>query len=285
MISLVSPEYNLEKFCSHMRGKDLAAVMEAASAEITYARRLHREATKESDFRKGSRGREYCENLQKMISMLMNGSVPGGSSPEFLITVKPLTQELLERWEIGSLRQVFSNIKVQEHPTLPKSIDPLVIVISRDEVEAMDTSVALDTFKKLTKSPNTAREFVERVDIAFFGYDHTREELFEIAEVRNFVHQLDEQFPFWLYFLSKRHLGLQCLLLCLLPPFLTEEARSKIFPERINDLLTKRWFPAMNHICEYAGFSESQIEQLTERALAYITKGRFPIDSEPFLDE
>ena len=214
--------------------------------------------------------------------MLMNGSVPDGSSLEFLITIKPLIQELLKKWEIGSLRQAFANIESEEHVSLPKSIDPLVIVISRDEVKAMDTSAALDVLTKLTKSPNTAREFVERVDISFFGYDHTREELFEIPEVRNFVYQIDEQFPFWLYFLSKRHLGLQCLLLCFLPPFLTEEAQAKIYPERINDLLTKRWFPAMNQICEYVGFSESQIEQLTERALAYITNGRFPIDSEPF---
>ena len=282
MISLVSPEYNLERFCYHMRGKDPLAVMEAASAEISYARRLHREATKESDFRKGSKGRKYCENLQRIISMLMNGSVPAGSTSEFLITVKPLIQELLQRWEIGNLRQVFSNLQTQERLSLPKTIDPLVIVVSRSEVEAMDTSAALGTLRKLTDSPATAREFVERVDIAFHGYDHTRDELFEIPEVRNFVYKLDEQFPFWLYFLSKCHLGLQCLLWCFLPPFLTDDARSRIFPERINDLLTKRWFPAMNHICGYVGFSESQIEQLTERALAYITKGRFPIDSEPF---
>lgn len=53
MISLVSPEYNLQKFYDYMRGKDPVAIIEAASAEIGYARRLHREATKESDFRKG----------------------------------------------------------------------------------------------------------------------------------------------------------------------------------------------------------------------------------------
>jgi hypothetical protein len=123
---------------------------------------------------------------------------------------------------------------------------------------------------------------VERVEISFHGYDHHREELFEIPEVRNFVYQLDEQFPFWLYFLSKRHLGLQCLLFCFLPPFLTEDARSRIFPERINQLLTNRWFPAMNSICEYVGFSEMQIERLTKRALDYITTGRFPLNAEPF---
>ena len=282
MISLVSPEYNLETFCNHMRGKDPLAVMEAASAEISYARRLHREATKDSDFRKGSRGREYCENLQKLISLVMNGSVPAGSTPEFLTAVKPLIQQLLQRWEIGNLRQVFSNLQAPESLNLPKIIDPLVLVISRAEVEAMDTSAALGVLKKLTESPDTAREFVERVDISFHGYDHTRQELFEIPEVRNFVYQLDGQFPFWLYFLSKRHLGLQCLLFCFLPPFLTEDARSRIFPERINQLLTNRWFPAMNHICEYVGFSERQIERLTEHALAYITTGRFPLDEEAF---
>lgn len=282
MISLVSPEYDFETFCNHMRGKDPLSVMEAASAEISYARRLHREATKESDFRKGSKGRRYCENLQKMISMLMNGSVPTGSTSEFLVPVKPLIMQLLQRWEIGNLRQIFLNLKIQERLSLPETIDPFVILISKTEVQAMDTSPALGTLKGLIESPDMARAFVERVDIAFLGYDHTREELFEIPEVRNFVYKLDEQFPFWLYFLSKRHLGLQCLIWCFLPPFLTDDARSRIFPERINDLFTKRWFPAMNHICEYVGFSESQIEQLTERAVAYITKGRFPIDSEPF---
>jgi len=282
MISLVSPEYNLEVFCDHMRGKDPLKVMETASREISYALRFHRDATNESAFRKGSKGREYCENLQKLISILMNGSVPAGSTSDFLITIKPLIQELLQRCEIGNLRQVFSNLKTQERFSFPDMVDPLVIVISRSEVEAMDTSVPLGTLKKLTESPNTARGFVERVDIAFHGYDHTHEELFEIQEVRNFVYKLDEQFPFWLYFMSKRHLGLQCFLWCFLPPFLSDDARSQIFPERINDLLTRCWFPAMNHICEYVGLSESQIELLTERALAYIVNGRFPLDAKPF---
>ncbi|TKB63280.1 MAG: hypothetical protein E8D47_12965 [Nitrospira sp.] len=165
---------------------------------------------------------------------------------------------------------------------MPNTIDPLVVVISRAEVEAMDTSAALAVLRKLTVSPDIAKDFVERVDVSFHDYDHTSQELFEIKEVRDFVHQLDEQFPFWLYFLSKRHLGLQCLLFCFLPPFLTDDARSKIFPEQIDKLLTNRWFPAMNHMCEYAGFTEKQIEQLTERALAYITTGRFPLDDVPF---
>jgi hypothetical protein len=43
MISLVSPEYSFEEFCLRMVGKDLVfEVTDAASAEITYARQIHR---------------------------------------------------------------------------------------------------------------------------------------------------------------------------------------------------------------------------------------------------
>jgi hypothetical protein len=212
----------------------------------------------------------------------MNGSVPDGASPTFLATVKPLFDHLLQKWEIGTLRQVFSQIPKADHVFLLDAADPLVVVVSRAEVEAMNTSPALALLKTLTESPERAKAFVERVDIAFHGYNHTRQELFEIPEVRNFVCQLDQQFPFWLYFLSKHHLGLQCLVFCFLPPFLTEEARSRLFPERIGQLLTQRWLPAMNHMCQFVGFSELQIERLTDRAVRYITTGRFSADVEPF---
>ncbi len=283
MVSLVSPEYILEEFCRQMPGKDPLAVIDAASAEISYARGNYLMTTKGKNFRKGSRGRVYCENLQRLISLLMNGSIPAGATPDFLFAVKPLVLELLQKWEIGNLRRFlhfFPNTRQAELGWLPKSADPLVVVVSRSEVEAGDILPSLGVLRPLTGSPETAREFYEPVDIAFHGYDHVTLELFEIPEVREFVHKLDEEFPFWLFFLSKRYPGLQCLLLCFLPPFLTEEGRAETFPERIGQLLTKRWIPAMNHICEYVAFSEQQITQLTDRVMAYVTKGRFPLDEK-----
>jgi hypothetical protein len=137
-------------------------------------------------------------------------------------------------------------------------------------------------FSQLYESPEAAQSFLERVDIAFHGYDHIREELFEIPAVRNFVYELDQQFPFWLFFLSKRQPGLQCLLHCFLPPFLKEEARNRIFPERINQLLTQRWYPAMAQMCQFAGYSDEHVERLVDRALQYISNGRFAPDSQPF---
>lgn len=151
------------------------------------------------------------------------------------------------------------------------------IVVTREEVDAQDTSSVLEALGALIQSPEQARSLFEQVDIAFHGYNETSEELFEIQEVRNFVNALDEKFPFWLYFLSKTGTGLQCIAYCFLPPFLTKAGKAQHFPKRLNDLLTRRWFPAMNQVCEWTGFSEQQIESLTDRSVEYLLGG--PLDA------
>src|SRR5947209_7006597 len=130
MITLVSPDYNFSEFCRSMFGKDPMQVMEAASAEITYARRNHREKTKDSNFRRGSKGRAYCEDLQQFIALFM-GTVPDQISPEFSNAVRPLALHLFQKWEIVSLRELIAR------PTEPASpidlgdiADFLTIVVS-----------------------------------------------------------------------------------------------------------------------------------------------------------
>jgi hypothetical protein len=245
-VSLISPDYNFEEFCLQMIGKDYLAVIDAAGAEASYALGIHRHTAKEDDFPEGSLGGEYRENLLRLVSLLVNGSIPPDATPCFLSAVKPLISRPLEKWEIGNLRRFLPLINDlvptdAEKATmgtlniwdLPEDVDPFGVIVSRDEVETLDTGPSLSILRQLTASPATARRFFERVDIAFHGYDDVTLEMFEIPEVRDFAHRLDEQFPFWLFFPSKHYLGLQCLLLCFLPPFLTEEGRSEIFPERI----------------------------------------------------
>jgi hypothetical protein len=259
-----------------MLGKDPMQVMDAASAEITYARHIHREKAKDRGFRRGSRGRAYCDDLQQFVALFM-GSVPDKVSPEFLDAVKPLAIDLLRRCEIVGLRKLITPTEQTAPMELLESADFLTIVISKEDVEAGDISTSLVVLRRLLESPKTARQFAERVDIAFHGYDDVALELFEMPAVRSFVNKLDEEFPYWLFFLSKHHPGLQCVLLCILPPSLTATARAKIFPALIGDLLTRRWLPAMNHISGYAGCSEQEVKALTDRVEAYITHGRLPL--------
>ena len=96
-LRLISPHYSFERFCFQMIGKDLMAVIEAAGAERAYAIGIHRHTTKESHFRKGSRGWEYSENLLRLVRILMNGSIPMDATPNFLSAAKPLLADLLRK--------------------------------------------------------------------------------------------------------------------------------------------------------------------------------------------
>lgn len=85
--------------------------------------------------------------------------------------------------------------------------------------------------------------------------------------------RLDEGFPYWLFFLSKRGLGLQFITLCLLPPLLKAEARATIFPKMTSDLLRRRWLPAMVNMAEYCGLSQSEVKILSDRVTEYLLAG------------
>lgn len=147
--------------------------------------------------------------------------------------------------------------------------DFLTLVISRQQIEAGEICEALGVLRQLLNR-EAAIKFCERVEVGVTGFDDDPRELYEIEEVRNFVYKLDSEFPYWLYFLTKRGTGLSFILSCFCPPFLTPEAQAIIWNERIADYLSKRGFPALNHVCEAVGCSEEEIKRLTDRSTEYV---------------
>jgi hypothetical protein len=156
---------------------------------------------------------------------------------------------------------------------------PLVGVVSRTDVEAADPTSTLNVLSRLLESPEIAKNYHERVDIAFHGYDHDRRELFEIPEVREFVARLDASFPYWLFFLSKHSTGLQALAFCFLPPFLPEEAKRSVWPQRLSDLVARRWGPALTGLAANLGYTHTEIDNMMTDAGHYFLEGpRLPYE-------
>ena len=151
--------------------------------------------------------------------------------------------------------------------------DFITIVASKDQVLSGNTSEVLATLRALIASPEVAYQGKEKVDFAIDGYNDAQPELFDIPEVREFIAAIDDEFPYWLFFLSKHALGLQFVAYCFLPPFLNPEAQARIFPEKLDDLLSRRWFPAMNQVCEWVGLSESDVEEMSNRSVKYLLTG------------
>jgi hypothetical protein len=84
----------------------------------------------------------------------------------------------------------------------PKArVDNLVLMASRAEVEAGDTSYAQATLGKLLKPENAVR-MKGRLIFGIKGYDDDPRDLWEIDDVRQWMKRLDEQFPYWFYFMD-----------------------------------------------------------------------------------
>lgn len=99
---VVSPEFDLRIFCDTVMDQDFSKVLDAISAEIAYAKYNHRATTKDRDFRKGSKGRKYCDDLIVLLRMLMGSGKPN-PDPEFMSAISPLMRRLLTRWRISDL--------------------------------------------------------------------------------------------------------------------------------------------------------------------------------------
>ena len=151
--------------------------------------------------------------------------------------------------------------------------DQLVIVISRDDVRAGRFEATLSNLNRLIESDENIRRYEERVEVTFHGYDTHPDEVFEIAEVRNFVYELDERFLHWLYFLTKEGTGLQALAFCFIPSPLTREAERKVWPDRLDKLLENRWMPALVMLCEEVGMEWGSIESRLMSARHYFVEG------------
>ena len=74
--------------------------------------------------------------------------------------------------------------------------DPVLIVVSREEVEARDTSSIMRILRSCLVSTERMLGFFERIDVLFHGYDDDTRELCEIDAVREYVSLLDSEFPY-----------------------------------------------------------------------------------------
>src|SRR5437773_727835 len=121
---------------------------------------------------------------------------------------------------------------------------PIFYLIDREDVRSGDIRSSKEFLDSLIVSEVTASMQFQNIDIAFGGFDEDREEVYENDYVRTYIQKLDLQFPYWLYFMNPFCPGLYAIAMCFLPPFLTDQAKAEIHPQRWQSLLTNRWIPA-----------------------------------------
>jgi hypothetical protein len=147
-------------------------------------------------------------------------------------------------------------------------VDAMTISVGRDEIESLDIENSLRIFQRLY-NPQAARQFCERVRLAFRGYELDVRALYVIPEVREWIRHLDKAFPYWFFFLDKRmSASLYLVTLCLCPSAEATDQGPKVAAQEVEKFIATR-LPSMKEACAMAGFSGRETQQLTDHLGAY----------------
>ena len=148
-------------------------------------------------------------------------------------------------------------------------VDMLVVTAERADVEANRVDAVMMSLTALLRRDMCMR-FRQRVNLAISGYDHDDRELYEVPEVRRFMATLDQQWPYWAFFLWPGHgTTIPMVLLTLISATSQGAGLAKYEPRAMEKLVLDR-FGAMNQLCEWLGDSEDLIEEMSDSFLSAI---------------
>jgi hypothetical protein len=140
------------------------------------------------------------------------------------------------------------------------------IVISRHDIERRLTQPTLEKLLKLRQDPASN---VRSLDFSIHGYYGDERGLWDVPEVREFIKNLNAEFPFWLFYLKVAAEPVKCpaaaalVYACLIPSFRR--------PEKADVLkFLELGFHYMNSEMELASFDEVRQKQMTDDVSAWI---------------
>jgi hypothetical protein len=149
--------------------------------------------------------------------------------------------------------------------------DVIIFEISRKQVEDNDISEVLDFLDILSNDLEKSIAVMNKCYLLVSGYDDDSRELYEIKEVVDVIRKLDEQFPYWFFYLNNepKYKGLHLLMCCLCR--YTKDANGGIYidTEDLQKFLLKH-FISMNELFKKFNLPQILNDQISTRITSYI---------------
>lgn len=151
----------------------------------------------------------------------------------------------------------------------PGISEPVFLMFSRRQVETSDIDEPLLFLRGLTADPRAALEYCGRISLIVDGYNDDPREIFEVPEVRAFIKNIDQQWPYWFFFLSQVDDSIKMLESCLCDTIEVIPGVASIDLEQMERSLA-RHFGAMNRFCEALNVPEEKIVEISEGIISII---------------
>ena len=140
--------------------------------------------------------------------------------------------------------------------------EPVVLMISRRQVEAGDIASVLTSLRPFLATREDAWLYRGQMSLVVDGYSQDPRELVDVPEVRAFLRVLDQQWPYWAFFFNQVDDSLKLLGSCVCGAAFPGGGAVEIDADKLGDFL-RRAFAGMNAIFDKYAFPEKELESMS----------------------
>jgi hypothetical protein len=144
----------------------------------------------------------------------------------------------------------------------PGVSEPVVLLISRREVEESDLASVLSRLKVFLATREDAWRYRGQMTLVVDGYSNDPRELVDIPEVRDLLRRLESTWPQWAYFFNQVDDSIKILLSCVAGSRFLGRGAVEMDASLVAAALG-RAFGGMNMVFEQFGFPEDELEKMS----------------------
>ncbi len=148
-------------------------------------------------------------------------------------------------------------------------VEPVVLMLSRREVEAGDVLPVVNRLLALLSTPEAIWHYRGQMALVIDGYNDDPRELVDIGEVRAFLRELDRHWPYWAYFFNQVDDSIKLFASCLCGSNYPGGGLVEIDHEKLGQFLA-RGFAAVNSLFNDHSFPEDELEAMSNGVIEVI---------------
>ena len=145
----------------------------------------------------------------------------------------------------------------------PGITEPVVLLISRREVETADLASVLSRLKVFLATREDAWLYRGQMTLVVDGYHDDPRELVDIPQVRALLRRFEAAWPYWAYFFNQVDDSIKLLLSCVAGSRFLGRGAVEMDPESVAAALM-RGFDGINSVFDRFGFPEAELEKMSK---------------------